>query len=74
MQGRFVSVVATQSRLSLCRVEVYSLATNAALGKYTAASNGNAVAVTDGSAAGNSCSNSVVSGSDLSTWITIDLG
>lgn len=67
-------MVATQSKLSLCRVEVYSLATNAALGKLTAASQGSAAAVTDGSAADGSCANSVVSNTDLSAWITIDLG
>lgn len=63
---------ATQSRLSLCRVEAYSLATNAALGKYTAASTGNAAAVTDGSAS--TCTSTVVSGIDLAAWITVDLG
>lgn len=68
-----MSVVATQSKLSLCRVEVYSLATNAALGKYTAASSGDAAMVTNGNAASTQCS-TVTSSESLATWITVDLG
>lgn len=77
LQGRYVSITA-QSRVSLCVVEVYPLVANAALGKPTTASSGGAdsgqaAQVVNGNLANTVCA-TVVSGSDLAAWITIDLG
>lgn len=78
LQGRYVYISA-QSKVGLCLVEVYPLLTNAAVGKATSASAGTgdssqaAQVVTNGDINNNACA-TVVSGSDLSAWITIDLG
>ncbi|KAL4452237.1 hypothetical protein ABPG75_007899 [Micractinium tetrahymenae] len=75
--GRYVSI-SSQSKLSLCVVEVYPLAANAALGKPTTASAGDAdstsaAQVVNGNMANTMCAQ-VVSGTNLAAWITIDLG
>ena len=78
LQGRYVSISA-ESKVGLCLVEVYPLLTNAAVGKATSASAGTgdsdqaAQVVTNGDINNNACA-TVVSGPDLSAWITIDLG
>ena len=78
LQGRYVSISA-QSKVSLCLVEVYPLITNAAVGKPTSASSGGdasdqtAQVVTNGDVNRRTCA-TVVSGSNLAAWITIDLG
>lgn len=76
-QGRYLSISAT-SKVSLCVVEVYPLVSNAALGKDTTASgglsdSGQVAQVVNGNMANTVCA-TVVSGSNLAAWITIDLG
>ena len=71
-RGRYVFVSA-RGQVSLCKVEVYPLLADAALGKAVngSSSGGSAGNVVNGDL--KSCS-TVVSNSDLAAWITIDLG
>jgi serine/threonine protein kinase len=77
LQGKYVSIITANSRLSLCKVQVWPLAANAALGKYAEGS------ASEGAPAGlavdgitNTCTQLPATGGDdlLESWMSIDLG
>ena len=80
-------VLATAGPLSLCRVEVYSLASNAALGKPASSSGsgggssgsgggggGGAAVLTDGLTEGEGACLRVEAAGDGVAWAAVDLG
>lgn len=77
LKGKYISIIASNSQLSLCKVQVWPLAANAALGKYAegSASEGAPVGLAvDGIT--NTCAQlpATGDGSVLESWMSIDLG
>ena len=73
-RGRYVSLTrASGNTVSLCRVEVFPTAADAASGKNVTVSGGiNATAATDGDPT--TCAAATPSGTSAGAWITVDLG
>ena len=72
--GRYVSLTrASGNTVSLCRVEVFAAAADAASGKNVTVSGGaNATAATDGDPT--TCAAAVPAQSGAGAWVTVDLG